>query len=162
LSFLNLTGLSRLAFNELFYVLFLDEQIKRTGRPQLMHPSAQLGFYLFYIGSTMGNKHLCLIFGITPSACSEILNKMLLLVVGKLKGHPIAEVKFPDAEKMERFARQINQCEPIVDDVICYMDGLTLQSKCISKPIMQNSMYSGYYEPSLAARAAAGAKMVEG
>ncbi len=87
-SFLNLTGLSRLAFNQLFDMLFLDEQMQRTGRPQLMHPPVQLGLSLFYIGSTMGNKHLCLIFRITPSICSEILNKMLLLVVCNLKQHP--------------------------------------------------------------------------
>jgi hypothetical protein len=54
-------------------------------------------------------------------------------------------VKFPDAEKMESFAHQINECEPIVNDVISFMDGLTLQSEFTSKPIEQNSMYSGYY-----------------
>jgi hypothetical protein len=84
--------------------------MQRTGRPQLMHPPAQLGLYLFFIGRTMGNKHLCLFFGIT----SEIINEMLLLVVCKLKRHPLAEVMFPDAEKMESFARQINECEPIL------------------------------------------------
>jgi hypothetical protein len=57
-SFLNLIGLSRQAFNQLYYVLFLDMQMQRTGRPQLMHPTAQLGLYLFFIGSTMGYKHL--------------------------------------------------------------------------------------------------------
>jgi hypothetical protein len=97
----------------------------------------------------MGNKHLCLIFGITPSTCIDILNKMLLLVVHKLKRHPVVEVKFPDAEKMERFAHQINEHEPIVNNVIGFMDGLALQSKCTSEPIKQNSMYRGYYSDTM-------------
>jgi hypothetical protein len=84
LSFLSHTRLSCLAFNQLFDVLFLDEQMQRAGTPQLMHPPAQLGLYLLFIGSTMGNKHLCLIFGITPAVCSRVINKMLLLVVRKL------------------------------------------------------------------------------
>jgi hypothetical protein len=110
-------------------VLFLDEQIQKTGRPQLMHPPAQLGLDLLFIGSTMGYKHLCLIFGITPSTCSKIINKILLLVVYKLKRHPLAEVKFPDMEKMESFACQINEHEPIVNNVIGFLDGFSLQSE---------------------------------
>jgi hypothetical protein len=72
-----------------------------------------------------------LIFGITPTVCSKLINKMLLLVVCTLKGHSLAEVKFPDAEKMESFAHQINQCEPVFNAVIGFMDGLALQYECI-------------------------------
>jgi len=148
-SFLNLTGLSRQAFNQLYYVLFLDMQMQRTGRPQLMHPTGQLGLYLFFIGSTMGNKHLCLIFGITPTVCSRVLNKMMNLVVRKLKRHPFAQVQFPDEDKMARFARQINQREPAVNDVIGFMDGVALQSECTSEQIEQNAMYSGYHSDTM-------------
>ncbi len=66
----------------------------------------------------MGMKHLCMIFGITPSTCSEIFNKLLTKVVHKLIRHPLARVQFPNTEKMEYFARLIHQCEPEVDDVI--------------------------------------------
>jgi hypothetical protein len=148
-SFLNLTGLLRQAFNQLYYVLFLDEQRQRTGRPQLMHPTAQLGLYLFFIGRTMGNKHLCLIFGITPSVCSMVINKMMFLVVHKLKRHLLAQVKFPNADKMERLARQINENEPAVNNVIGFMDGVALQSECTSEKIEQNAMYSGYHSDTM-------------
>jgi hypothetical protein len=66
-------------------------------------------------------------------------------VVGKLKRHPLAVVKFPNAEKMENFARLINQREPEFDDVIGFMDGVALTSECTPKPIEQNAMYSGYH-----------------
>jgi hypothetical protein len=141
--------LSCQAFNQLYYVLFLDVQMQRTGRPQLMHPAAQLGLYLFFIGSTMGNKHLCLIFGITPTVCSRVINKMMIWGVQKLKRHPFAQVKFLDEEKMARFARQINEHEPAVNDVIGFMDGLALQSECTSEQIEQNAMYSGYHSDTM-------------
>jgi len=107
-----MTGLTRHAISLLHDVLFVGQQPQRTGRPRLMESTAQLGLFLFYLGSTMGMKHLCMIFGITPSTCSEVINKMLPLVVRKLKRHPMAAVQFLDAEKMEYFARLIHQREP--------------------------------------------------
>ena len=146
-----MTGLSRQAFSLLHDVLFLGQQPQRAGRgrPQLMHSTAQLGLFLFYIGSTMGMKHLCMIFGITPSTCSEIINKLLTKVVHKLIRHPLARVQFPNAEKMEYFARLIHQREPEVDDVIGFMDGLSLTSECTSEVLEQNSMYNGYHSDTM-------------
>jgi len=71
---------------------------------------------------------------------------MLSKVVCKLIRHPLARVQFPDAEKMKYFARLIHQCEPKVDDVIGFMDGLLLISECTSKILEQNNaLYSGYH-----------------
>jgi hypothetical protein len=80
-SFLTMTGMSRQAFTLRHDALIFNEQPQRTGRPQLMHPTAQLCLFLFFIGSTMGYQHLCLIFGITPTVCSKVINQMLMLVV---------------------------------------------------------------------------------
>jgi hypothetical protein len=70
-SFLTMTGMSRQAFLQLFDVLFIDshQQCYRGGRPPVMDSFAQLGLYLFLVGSTMGIKNLCLIIGVTPSYC---------------------------------------------------------------------------------------------
>ena len=144
-----MTGLTRHAFSLLHDVLFVGQQPQRMGRHRLMESTAQLGLFLFYLGSTMGMKHLCMIFGITPSTCSEVIDKMLHLVVRKLKRHPMAAVKFPDAEKMEYFARLINQREPEVDDVIGFMDGLSLVSECTSEVFEQNAMYNGYHSETM-------------
>jgi len=97
----------------------------------------------------MGIKHLSLIFGITPSTCSEIMTKMLVLVVHKLIRHLLAMIKFPDVEKMESYAQLINICEPEVDDVIGFMDGLSLTSACTSEVLEQNFMYSGYHSDTM-------------
>ena len=69
-----------------------------------MEPTAQLGLFKFFVGSTIG----------------------ISLVVQKLKRHPLARVKFPDVDKMASFARQIQIYEPKVDDVIGFMYGLSL------------------------------------
>jgi len=63
-SFLIMTGMSRQAFLQLFDVLFIDghQQHYRGGWPPLMDLIAQLGLYLFFVGSTMGIKHLLLDF----------------------------------------------------------------------------------------------------
>jgi len=140
-----MTGMTRHAISLLHDVLFVGQQ-QRTGqgRPKLMDPNAELGLFLFFIGSTMGYKHLCLIFDFTPTVCSRVMNKMLKLVVKKLKRHPLARVKFPNAEQMEYYAQLIHEQEPAVDDVIGFMDGVSLTSECTSEPVVQNFMYSGY------------------
>ena len=67
-SFLNLTGMSRAAFVKLENIAFpANERETKGGRPSLLDRSGQLGLLLLYMGSTMGTKHLCLIFGVVPS-----------------------------------------------------------------------------------------------
>jgi len=36
-----------------------------------------------------------------------------------------------------------------VDDVIGFMDGVSLTSECTSEPVVQNSMYSGYHSDTM-------------
>ena len=72
---------------------------KQKGVSGACPPDAQLGLLLFYVGSTMAMEHLCLLFGITPSVCSQIRNNMLKLVLRKLRHLPMAKVQFPDEEK---------------------------------------------------------------
>ena len=67
-----------------------------------------------------------MIFGITPSTCSEVIDKMLHLVVRKLKRR-----------------------EPKVDDVIGFMNGLSLVSECTSEVFEQNAMYNGYHSETM-------------
>jgi hypothetical protein len=50
---------------------------------------------------------------------------------------------------MEYYAQLIHQQEPAVDDVIGFMDGVSLTSKCTSEPVVQNSMYSGYHSDTM-------------
>ncbi len=77
-----------------------------------------LGLLLFYLGSTMHYKHLCLIFGLTPTVCGKPINWMLWRTVRLLTDHPFAKVRFPDDAKMTEFANMVKAREPLAEDVI--------------------------------------------
>ncbi len=44
-------------------------------------------------------KHIYLIFGVTPTGCSNMIKKMLKFVVQKLTNNHSVKVRFPNAEK---------------------------------------------------------------
>jgi hypothetical protein len=103
-----------------------------------------LGLLLCYLGSQMTIKWLCLIFGITPTPCSRILKKILRMTVKRLRFHPLARIKFPDDPKMQQFAEMISIREPMISNVIGFMDGLGLATEMTDKRIEQNAYYCGY------------------
>ena len=70
----------------------------------------------------MNYKHLFMIFGITPSVCSRAINQMLKKTVRALRAHPIARVEFPTPEKMREYAAMVEAREPLVNDIIGFMD----------------------------------------
>ena len=66
-SFLHMTGLTRQCFAMLLSALFNHEEIllhlsRRRGWPQSLRPEGCLGLLLFYLGSTVNHKNLCLMF----------------------------------------------------------------------------------------------------
>ncbi len=146
-SFLLMTGLTREAFGMLHDIIkppgHPDLQ-KRAGRKWSLSSEGQLGLFLFYIGSTMNYKFLCVIFGITPNPCSRMLRNMLKLVVRRLHYHPLAKIEFPSPEKMALFASMVQIREAAIDDVIGFMDGVALKTECTSERVTQNAFYSGY------------------
>ena len=117
---------------------------KRRGRPPLLAPEDQLGLILFYFGSTMTMRFLCMIFGVTPSVCSRALRHMLKRIVKTLRMHPWSRVKFPDVDKMREYAAMIEAREPSVDDVIGFMDGVSFPLECSDERVEQNAFYCGY------------------
>jgi len=73
-SFLNLTGFTREAFDEMHEFLHGDDHDRiGPGRPRLLNTRDELGVILFYLGSKMRLSESCLIFGCTPSRCSAII-----------------------------------------------------------------------------------------
>ncbi len=50
-------------------------------------------------------------------------------IVRALRDHPFARVKFPDREKMREYAAMVQLLEPLVDDIIGFMDGLLFPSR---------------------------------
>ncbi len=53
--------------------------------------------------------------------------------------------KVPDDKKMMQcYAAMIQRHEPLVGDVIGFMDGVSFTTQCTNDRLMQNSMYCGY------------------
>jgi hypothetical protein len=113
-------------------------------RPCLLGPDGYLGLVLFYLGSTMSDKHLCLIFGTTPSVCSRAVNWMLRKIVHKLRDHPSARVKLPNRDNMWEYAAMVQWREPLMSNIIGFMDVISFPAECTDDHIIQNSMHCGY------------------
>ena len=84
------------------------------------------GLFLFYVGSQMKTKHLCLLFGIVPFTAKKIIDKMLHLACRKLKNHEISKKTFPGSAMMQHFAAMVQSREPMIENVIGFVDGLSL------------------------------------
>jgi hypothetical protein len=65
-------------------------------------------------------------------------------IVHALRDHPFAKAKFLDREKMREYAAMVEVREPIVNDIIGFMDGVSFSTECTDECIEQNSMCCGY------------------
>ena len=144
-SFLELTGLSRLSFYELRSLIFGAElNDPQVGRRKSLDTAGELGLYLFYVGSQMRTKHLCLIFGVVPTTANQTIMKVMSLICRKLRRHPASAIEFPDEEKMNYFANMVHSREPLIKNVIGFVDGLSLACQCSDNQLLQNAAYNGY------------------
>jgi hypothetical protein len=151
-SFLNLTGFSREAFNALHEVLFDENEyeVEHVGRPRLMNTRDELGLLLFYCGSCMQLKNLCLLFGCSQTRCSAIIRSMLRRCYNRLKNEPRARIHWPRSiEEKNYYASLIRNREPSVTDVIGFTDGVSLPIRCASDPISQATNYNGYHHDTM-------------
>jgi hypothetical protein len=53
-------------------------------------------------------------------------------------------MQFPNEAKMSKFANMIQQREPMVDNIISFMDGVSFPAECMDERVDQNAMYCGY------------------
>ena len=149
-SFLNLTGFSRVAFEEMHEYMYSNVEPQRTGRPRLLNSRDELGLILFYLGSSMSLSELCIIFGCTPSRCSDIINNQLHSLSRGLKNHPKAKIQWPESvQQKQHLAELVHRREPNVVDVIGFTDGLSLPVQCASDPISQATNYNGYHHDTM-------------
>jgi hypothetical protein len=147
-SFLNLTGFTRESFLELCQLIFSEEELNdetKRGRKHTLNCFARLGLLLFFVGSRVQIKYLCMIFGAVPSIIDRDIKEMISRVIETLRAHPAAMIKFPNFEEMTRYAELVRRREPSVRGVIGFLDGLSLPTQCSSEEDEQNAFYNGYY-----------------
>jgi hypothetical protein len=76
-----------------------------------------------------------MIFGITPLVCSRVLRHMMNCIVKTLQWHTWSQVTFPDVNKMREYTSMVQASEPLVDDVISFMDGVSLSLECTDERV---------------------------
>jgi hypothetical protein len=93
----------------------------------------------------MTEAELGMQFGVLQPTVSKVLRHMIPRVVQKLKNHPLARVKFPDEEEMQRYAALITTREPTAERVIGFLDGVSIPIKCSFEDNQRyHSFYHGY------------------
>jgi len=152
-SFLNVTGFSREAFEEMHEHLYGDlPEHRGPGRPRLLNSRDELGIILTYLGSRMRLSELCLIFGCTPSRCSNIINHQLETLSQRLKRNLKARIHWPDTDHEKAYFAELvyqrDQQNPVFD-VIGFTDGVSLPVECSSDPISQATNYNGYHHDTM-------------
>jgi hypothetical protein len=150
-TFLNVTGFTRRSFMDLETLLFVGISGRKRGRPPSLDERGQLGLYLFYVGSSMGLKHLCLIFGTTPSATSRFILKVMKLASGKImRNDTRSRVRYPKTDdEFQEMTALVNRREPSARNVFSFTDGLSLKTECNPEPLVQNAYYSGYHSDTM-------------
>jgi hypothetical protein len=171
-SFLSVCGVNRHCFNLLLNILWPNVFENNIGRRNslmksgiiinpiiiasnycfnilLTYTIGKLGLYLFFIGSGMMQKHLCLLFGVTLPVVSTVLSEMIPLVVKKLKRNADARIKFPSPEDMVVYSSMVHEREPMVNNVIGFVDGLSIPVRCSDDVLDQNAAYNGYHHDTM-------------
>jgi hypothetical protein len=74
---------------------------------------------------------------------------MMKRVIKGLRNHPQAKIRFPNNNEMEDYARLINIREPTIDDVIGFLDGVSIAVQCSDYPTMQNAYFNGYHQDTM-------------
>lgn len=144
-SFICLTGFDYATFHEIHDIVFEGTVPKVRGRKPKLDSNGKLGCLLIFLNSTIGEKHLALIFGISVDSVSRTLTSMVKLVNEKLLNNEKCKTAWPsDAEKVE-FAAKIAAREPLITNAIGFVDGLALRISCSDDIDEQNAYYNGWH-----------------
>ena len=90
-------------------------------------------------------KELCLLFGcVVPSSAHRYLKKMSSRAAPILhRNPPDAQVKFSDVHEMARLVNLVALREPLIRNVVGFVDGCSIKIECTSEPHIQNAYYDG-------------------
>jgi hypothetical protein len=151
-SFLEMTGFNFQSFRDLVNLIATEDELlqaqgrgrPKLGRPKFLGIEDEVGLYLFFVNSTLRAKHLSMLFGILPNTVSTTIRRMMSRIVRALKRDEHAKIKFPDADEMAMFAELVRNREPMIVDVIAFLDGVALAVECSDDPEAQAANYNGY------------------
>ena len=115
---------------------------KRRPKSRQLNSRAALAAVLMWLTSCVGDKHLCIIFGVLASTMSSWRSIALHCLDKALDAFPEAQVVWPDEQEMERLSRFTSAREPLLSGIFGFVDGLNLQVQTNPDPDIQNSQWN--------------------
>jgi hypothetical protein len=80
-----------------------------------------------------------LVFGVVPTTANVTIRKVMDSICRILRNHFAARVVFPDKDEMRNFAEMVQIREPMVNNVIEFVDGLSVPVQCSDDILLQNA-----------------------
>lgn len=146
LAFLNTMGFTRQAFNNILTPFALRWQARPQGlRIQRIKVNAPLllGLALHYLNSTMKQKTLQMLFGMTQ--ISRHLAVALRLLYDTLKNDiPEAKIQWPTHKQLQVWSDMVSSWEPGLRGIFGMVDGLALPIQTPGNPQLQRAYYNGW------------------
>ena len=129
MAWVSMMGVSPAVFNVLLAVFAprYDVQGRGTarGRKRTEHPADALGLFLHWSMLSSGAKYLSLIFGMTPSSVSRVINRAMDVLPAVLNELREADVMWPERSDLARFAEMVEARSGLLN-VWGFVDGLSL------------------------------------
>lgn len=149
LSFRNVMALDVAAFLYLHLHVYQRLTFPRRatgGRSISLDSYGILGLTLHYLNSSVKQKTLCQVFGITPPVCSRLLALGLDTLNDLIHTIPECKIKWPKQHEMDEHAERIINKVPGLKrfKVFGVVDGLNLKIASPQDPLEQNAYYNGW------------------
>jgi hypothetical protein len=153
-TFINLIGFDRETFDYLLsffgpvYNSRSPYEYASSADPARRHLDAAgcLALILFWYSTTADDAVLCLIFGTTPAVTALYRDFGLKILAEILPLVPEAKIAFPNPGEYESIAAVIALYEPMVKNVIGFLDGCNLKLVDLEDKMRQNGYYNGWEE----------------
>mgnify|MGYP001066402248 CR=1 FL=1 len=140
-------GLDRASFEYLlahFGPRIAANRKSKRGRKRLLDSRGSLALALHYMNSSMLEKTLCLLFGLTPAVCSDRLNEAMEALADVLPSLPECAIELPTVVEMAKLAADLQKTYPLVKNVFGFVDGVSFPVEHPSDPDLQNALYNGW------------------
>ena len=147
-AYVNTMSLDVASFHRIHRYLVTDKFLTCSIRHNCtMTTYSILGLALLYLNSTMGQKSMCLIFGIPPAVCSRFLWRGLHALQKAFRADKIEEAKieWPNENEMQRLGQKLVDSDHNFEGCFPFgfIDGLRLEIQDSGDLLEQNAYYSG-------------------
>lgn len=103
-----------------------------------------VGMVLHYLNSTMRQKTLCQIFGVSPASTSRTIRHTLPVLLESLRQLPCACIQWPTRETMQQWSEAVHLREPRLKGCFGFVDGVWFPIFTPAHPLEQNAYYNGW------------------